>query len=88
MVLTSDAAAAASGSPSLRLGADEVAATFSGRAKAARPALIDGEPGAVWAPGGTPRVAFRFTVAGGTVSAITILGDPEALAALDVEFLD
>jgi RNA polymerase sigma factor (sigma-70 family) len=36
-------------------GADAVAATSAGRAEAARLALVDGIPGAVWAPGGRPR---------------------------------
>ena len=30
-----------------------------------RPALLDGAPGAVWAPGGEPRIAFGFTIAAG-----------------------
>jgi hypothetical protein len=33
---------------------------FDGRAAAAQPALVDGIPSAVWAPGGRPRVAFVF----------------------------
>jgi hypothetical protein len=32
--------------------------TFSGRAQAADLALVNGSPGAVWAPGGRPRVVF------------------------------
>jgi RNA polymerase sigma factor (sigma-70 family) len=43
-------------------GAVAVAAQFAGRARGAQPALVDGVPGAVWAPRGTPRVAFQFTL--------------------------
>src|SRR5947207_1982787 len=39
-------------------GAAEVADNFTGRAQAARPALIDGEPGAIWMQGGQVRVVF------------------------------
>jgi RNA polymerase sigma factor (sigma-70 family) len=48
IVLRADAAAARMGAPGELRGADAVAATFSGRAQGARPALMDGEPGAVW----------------------------------------
>ena len=41
-----------------------MAETVAGRARAARPALIDGAAGAVWAPGGQPRVVIRFTILG------------------------
>jgi hypothetical protein len=61
-----------------------VAGTFSGRARAARPALVDGAPGAVWAPGGRPRVVFGFTVADGRIVAIDLLADPEHLDALEL----
>ena len=68
-------------------GAREVAATFAGRAKAARPALIDGLPGLVWSQGGVPKVVFGFTISGGTIVAIDILADPELLAAVELEYL-
>ena len=41
-------------------GAAAVAETFSGRARAARPALINGIAGLVWAPGGQPRAVFAL----------------------------
>jgi RNA polymerase sigma-70 factor (ECF subfamily) len=69
-------------------GADGVAQTFSGRARAARLALVDGAPAAVWAMNGAPRVVFAFTVVGGRVGAIDLLADPDRLAALDVEYLE
>ena len=61
-------------------GAAAVAGTFSGRARAAQPALVNGVPGAVWAPGGQPRVAFDFPISGGKIVKIEMLGDPERLA--------
>jgi len=39
-------------------GARAVAETFSGRARAAQPALLDGAVGLAWAPGGRARVVF------------------------------
>jgi RNA polymerase sigma-70 factor (ECF subfamily) len=69
-------------------GATAVARTFMGRARAARPALVDGVPGAVWAPGGTPRVVVEFVIAGGKILAITLIADPDQLEALDLELLD
>lgn len=66
-------------------GAAAVAETFSGNARAARPALIDGEPGAVWAPGGTPRVVIDFTFRDGRIAAIDLLAAPTMLAELHIE---
>ena len=60
---------------------------FSGRAQEAKLALLGAAVGAVWAPGGTPRVAFAFTVVGGKVTAIEIVADPDQLRALDVVVL-
>ncbi len=82
-----DAAAMAIGGEWEARGATAVAKTFSGNAKAARPALIDGVPGAVWAPGGEPRVAVLFTFAGDAITAIDLVADPERLAELDLEIL-
>ena len=66
-------------------GPDVVAATFSGRAQAARLAFIDGHPGAVWAMGGKPQVVFRFTVDGDLISGIEMIGDPDTISGLDLE---
>ena len=65
-------------------GASRVATTFKGRARAALPALIDGEAGAVWAVGGQVRAAFVFTIDGGKISAIEIIMEPARLAELSV----
>jgi RNA polymerase sigma-70 factor (ECF subfamily) len=65
-----------------------VAGAFSGRARFARPALVDGAVGAVWAPGGRPRVVFGFTITRGKIVEIDILADPERLRQLDLADLD
>ena len=68
-------------------GARAVAEHFSGNARAAQLALIDGEPGVVWAPGGTPRVAFEFTIRNGKVVEIQLAADTERLSQLQIEIL-
>jgi len=68
-------------------GADAVAATFAGRAEAARLALVDGVPGAVWAPGGRPKVVFAFTISDGKITGIALDADPDRLRDLDIVFL-
>jgi RNA polymerase sigma-70 factor (ECF subfamily) len=84
IVLRADAAAALMGADSEVAGARAVAGTFSGRAAAARPALIDGAAGAVWAHGGKTRVVFAFTITGGKVAAIEMIADPERIGRLEV----
>jgi hypothetical protein len=69
-------------------GAAAVAGTFSGRARVAQPALVDGAAGAVWAPGGRPRVVFGFTIRAGKIVGIDLLADPERLRRLDLVILD
>ena len=61
-------------------GAAAAARTFAGRARAAQPALVNGAPGLVWSHGSSPRVAFAFTIRGGTVTAIELIADPARLA--------
>jgi RNA polymerase sigma factor (sigma-70 family) len=88
VVLRSDQAAVQVGASRELHGAPAVAGTFAGRARAARPALIDGAAGLVWAPGGVPRVAFGFTIADGRIVAIDVVADPERLSRLQVALLD
>jgi RNA polymerase sigma factor (sigma-70 family) len=52
VVLRADAAAVRMGASEAVRGRAAVAGTFSGRARVAKPALVDGAPGAVWASGG------------------------------------
>ncbi|MFZ0499840.1 MAG: sigma-70 family RNA polymerase sigma factor [Steroidobacteraceae bacterium] len=66
-------------------GAERVANTFKGRARAALPALIDGEAGAVWAIGGQVQSAFVFTIEGTTITGIDIVMDTAHLAGLDLQ---
>lgn len=61
-------------------GADAVARTFIGRARAAQPVFIDGAPGAVWREAGQVRVAFHFRIAGNRIAAIDLIADPAVLA--------
>jgi RNA polymerase sigma-70 factor (ECF subfamily) len=88
VVLRSDQAAVQVGASGELHGAAAVADTFAGRARAARPALIDGAAGLVWAPGGVPRVVFGFTIADGRIVAIDVVADPERLSRLQVALLD
>ena len=88
VVLRADAAAVATGAEATVRGADAVAATFSGRARAARLALVDGVAQLVWSQGGAPRVVFAFTIADGTVTAIDLLADPALLGGLEVSAVD
>ncbi|MHB8671492.1 MAG: hypothetical protein ACYDAD_13215 [Acidimicrobiales bacterium] len=68
-------------------GGRAVANALVGRAQAAQVALIDGMPGAVWAPGGRPRAIFAFQVVGSTIIEIEIVTDPSVVAALPVQLL-
>ncbi|MEV1144990.1 sigma-70 family RNA polymerase sigma factor [Micromonospora sp. NPDC049799] len=88
VVLRADAAAVASGATPEVRGAHAVAETFSGRARAARPALVDGAPGAVWLVGGEPRVVFRFALEGDRIVAVDLVADPETITLLSLTFPD
>jgi Sigma-70, region 4 len=88
VVLRADRAAVHAGASREVRGAAAVADTFSGRARAAQPALVNGAVGLVWAPGGRPRVAFNFTIRRGKIVEIDLLADPERLRQLDVAVLN
>jgi len=88
VVLRADPAAVQAGASSELRGAAEVAGTFAGRARVARPALIDGAVGLVWAPGGRPRVVFGLTITGGRIVEIDLIADPDRLRELDLTLLD
>lgn len=85
--LVADSAAIAMGSPTRLVGPHDVAARFSGGAKAARTALLDGLAGLVWSQGGIPKVAFDFTVVAGKVTTVEMIGDQDVLEEIDIEFL-
>jgi hypothetical protein len=61
-----------------------VADAFNGRTRGVDPALIDGEPGAVWAMGGQVLAAWVFTFDGDKVGSIDVIMEPVHLAELDV----
>jgi len=88
VVLRADRAAVDAGAPQEVRGAAAVAATFSGRARVAQPALVNGAVGLVWAPGGRPRVVFGLTITGGRIAAIDLVADPERLGQLDLTVLE
>ncbi|MGW6316477.1 sigma-70 family RNA polymerase sigma factor [Streptomyces sp. NPDC055099] len=68
-------------------GAHEVAAFFTGRAQAARLALVDGTPAAVWSHRGRPKALFTFTIHDEKITRIAVDTDPDRLHDLDVVFL-
>jgi hypothetical protein len=88
VVLRADRAAVEAGASREIRGAPAVADTFSGRARFAQPALVNGVVGAVWAPRGRPRVVFGFTITRGKIVEIDILADPVRLRRLDLAILD
>jgi RNA polymerase sigma-70 factor (ECF subfamily) len=69
-------------------GAADVARVFLGSARAAQPALVDGTPGAAWAPGGHARAVWAFKVEQGVIIEIQVIADPKAIARLEVLLLD
>jgi len=88
VVLRADGAAVRLGASREVRGAAAVAETFSGRARAAKPALVDGAPGLVWASGGRPRVVFGFTITDGRIVEIEMVADPERIGQLDLSILN
>jgi RNA polymerase sigma-70 factor (ECF subfamily) len=88
VVLRADRAAVHAGASREVRGAVAVADTFSGRARAAQPALVNGAVGLVWAPGGRPRVVFDFTITRGKIVEINLVADPERLRQLDLAILN
>ncbi|GAA1647477.1 sigma-70 family RNA polymerase sigma factor [Kribbella alba] len=83
-----DTVVAMGGAVAMVRGAAAVAETFSGRAKAAKLALVDGLAGLVWAHRGEPQVVFAFTVTDGRITAIQLLADAEYLREVEVTALE
>jgi RNA polymerase sigma factor (sigma-70 family) len=83
--LVADPSAVAMGAPERKDGPFDVATRFSGGARAARVANLDGRAGLVWAYGGTPKVAFDFTIVNGEVTRIDMIGDPDVLEEIQIE---
>jgi RNA polymerase sigma factor (sigma-70 family) len=83
VVLRADVTAVKLGAVHIR-GAAGVAAEFLGRSRGARPALVNGTAGAVWLPGGRPRVVFAFTIQDGKITGIDLIADPDQLRQIDL----
>ena len=88
VVLRADGAAVRMGSTEVVRGSAAVAETFSGRAKVARPAMIDGAAGLVWSQGGKPRVVFGFAFAHGKIIGIELIADDQRLSEFDLVMLE
>lgn len=87
VVLRADATAVRMGASSEVRGEQVVASTFSGRAQAAQPAVINGAAGAVWASKGRPIIVFEFTIDRGKIVAIDLVADRKRLGKLDLAML-
>ncbi|MFI7636156.1 sigma-70 family RNA polymerase sigma factor [Nonomuraea sp. NPDC049400] len=68
-------------------GGHAVATFFAGRAQAARLALVDGVPAAVWSHLGRPKAVFTFTVNNEKIMGIDIDTNPDRLRDLDIVIL-
>ncbi|MFL6032927.1 MAG: RNA polymerase sigma factor SigJ [Rubrobacteraceae bacterium] len=89
VVLRSDRAALPAGVPREVHGAPAVARrALVGRARAARPALVDGAVGVVVAPRGRLLMVLDFKIRGGKIVEIDAVADPERLNQLDLSLLD
>jgi RNA polymerase sigma factor (sigma-70 family) len=94
VVVHADAGAAPLGAPRVVRGAAAVAEQvritggFARFARFARPALLNGAAGVVFAPGGWPVAVIGFTIQGGKIVEIDILADPARLRRLDLAALD
>jgi RNA polymerase sigma factor (sigma-70 family) len=88
VVLRADRTAVRMGASREVRGAAAVADTFSGRARVARAALVNGAVGLVWAQRGRPRVVFGFSIARGKIVGIDLVADPQRLRHLDVTVLE
>jgi RNA polymerase sigma factor (sigma-70 family) len=89
VVLRSDRAALPAGVPREVHGAPAVARrALVGRARAARPALVDGAVGVVVAPRGRLLMVLDFKIRGGKIVEIDAVADPERLNQLDLALLE
>lgn len=67
-------------------GRDLVTSIFRGRARAAQVAFVDGDTGLVFAPGGQPRVVMDFVLENDRIVEISMIANPERIAALNLKF--
>ncbi len=87
VIVRADPAAVTMGGPGEVRGAAAVANFFSGRARAAQPALISGAIGAVWMQHRQPQVVFSFTIKHGKIVGIELIADQTRLNQFDVVVL-
>src|SRR5256714_6897455 len=81
--------AALRGGPSAEVrGAQAVAKLFSGRAQAARAALVNGAVGVVVAPRGRLFLVLGLKISAGKISEVEVIADPARLRRLDLGVLD
>jgi len=69
-------------------GAADVARVFLGSARAARAVLVDGTPGAAWAPGGRARAVWAFKVERGRIVEVELTADPRSIERIEVLLVD
>jgi RNA polymerase sigma factor (sigma-70 family) len=69
-------------------GAAAVAKLYSGRAQGAGTGLVDGAVGIVVAPLGRLMMAIRVTLAGGRITELDVVADPEKLREVEITALD
>jgi RNA polymerase sigma factor (sigma-70 family) len=87
VVLRADEHAVQLGAAPETRGAEPVA-SWSRRARGARPALLAGTPAAAWLPDGSLRVVYEFTTSGDRITAIDLIADPARHGELDLVVLD
>ena len=87
VVFRADSAAQRLGSLAEIRGAAAVAETFKGRARAAKPALVDGRPALAVIMGGQLRIVLRLTISGDRISAVEAVADAGRIGRFDVEVL-
>ena len=87
VVFRANSAAQRLGSLAEIRGAAAVAETFKGRARAAKPALVDGRPALAVIMGGQLRIVLRLTISGDRISAVEAVADAGRIGRFDVEVL-
>ncbi|MFE3251382.1 sigma-70 family RNA polymerase sigma factor [Streptomyces sp. NPDC059209] len=91
VILRADRAAGPTPAPLLLRGAHQVgkgASMAAERVRFTQPALVDGSPGLVMAPGGRLFLVLAFTIRDGKVAEIDIIADADRLARVEVAVLD
>jgi RNA polymerase sigma-70 factor (ECF subfamily) len=87
IVVRADLDAVRAGASEEVRGAEAVAGTFSGRARAARAALVGGAVGLVWMQQGRASMVFDFTIEDGKVVEIELIADPDRIRELEPTIL-